>query len=466
MKKYVYRFATFFWMLVITTLTVSFQVSAAGLPGTNFDDIAADAWYTPYVEYVLNKGIMTGKGDNLFAPGEIICRAQFATILHRLSGSESVAYSDKFPDVADGDFYTTPVLWAAQDEVRVIEGYENGNFGPADSITREQLATMLYRYAKYRGFNTETTAGLDAFPDADEVNDFAKDAMAWAVGTKIITGDNGRLNPQGESARAVCAAMIQRFCTTLLPEELPDVDMSAFVQNISITPNEFEDGTFWVKLSDITATHGIQKIVTAVWNQDDQSDIGYYYADYQPDGSYGFLGNVANHQFHFGTYHAAVFVIMNNGVRVFAGEGSAEITSTHAASMYQTAQNYSSGTDYLLLVDTTACKTGVFYRGENSWEYLYYWPCSPGAPDTPTVKGVFTVTSLKMYGFYSFGSYQYYATQFYGDYLFHSTTYNTDGSVQDDRLGMQLSHGCVRLSIDDAKWIYDNIPAGTTVFIY
>ena len=77
------------------------QIAAASLPGTNFDDISADAWYTPYVEYVMNKGIMTGKGNNIFAPAEIICRAQFATILYRLSGSEPVGYNNRFPDVPE-----------------------------------------------------------------------------------------------------------------------------------------------------------------------------------------------------------------------------------------------------------------------------------------------------------------------------------------------------------------------------
>ena len=443
------------------------QIAAASLPGTNFDDISADAWYTPYVEYVMNKGIMTGKGNNIFAPAEIICRAQFATILYRLSASEPVGYNNRFPDVPDGQFYTTPVLWAAQDEVNIISGYEDsGLFGPNDMITREQLAVMLYRYAKYQGLDTKTSTELDAFPDADAVSAFAEDAMKWAVGIGIITGDNGLLNPQGGSARAVCAAMIQRFCTKLLPEELPDVEMNASVSQITLTPNELDDGSFWIKLDGVTASHDIQKIIVTVWNQDDQSDIGYYYAEPQEDGSYGFSANVANHGFHFGTYHASAFIFMENGIRLFGGQGSGEINSTAADYMYQTAQNYSSGTNYLILVDTTACKTAVFYRNGNSWEYLYFWPCAPGTPDTPTVKGVFSVTSLKMPGFYSFGSYQYYATQFYGDFLFHSTTFNTDGSVQDDRLGMQLSHGCVRLSLENAKWIYDNIPAGTTVYIY
>lgn len=436
------------------------------LPGSIFDDVAEDAWYTPYIGYVLNKGIMTGKGDNQFAPGETICRAQFATILYRMSGSQPIEYSPRFPDVPTDNFYTFPVLWAAQENVKIIEGYENGNFGPNDAITREQLATMLFRYANYLNLDTTTAADLGSYPDASSVTDFAKDAMSWAVGVGIITGDNGRLDPQGDSARAVCATMIQRFCENLLPEELPDVEMNAFCENILLTPNEPEDGTFWVKLTGISATYGVQKVSVAIWCDEDQNDIGYYSADYQPDGSYGFSANIQNHRFHFGTYHAAAYVLMNNGVRLYAGSGSGQISETHAVSMHQTAQNYASGTDYLLVVDTTACRTGVFFRNGNTWDYMYYWLCAPGAPSTPTVTGVFTITPLKMDGFYSFGSYQYYATQFYGNYLFHSTTYNMDGSVQDDRVGMPLSHGCVRLETDHAKWIYDNIPVGTTVVIY
>ena len=178
------------------------------------------------------------------------------------------------------------------------------------------------------------------------------------------------LNPQGGSARAVCAAMIQRFCTKLLPEELPDVEMNASVSQITLTPNELDDGSFWIKLDGVTASHDIQKIVVTVWNQDDQSDIGYYYADPQEDGSYGFSANVANHGFHFGTYHASAFIFMENGIRLFGGQGSGEINSTAADYMYQTAQNYSSGTNYLILVDT--CNCSVFYRNGNSWEYLSF----------------------------------------------------------------------------------------------
>ena len=122
-------------------------IELSGLSGTIFDDVNTGDWYESYVGYVLNKGIMTGKGENLFAPGEELCRAQFATVLYRIAGSPDVSYSAVFPDVPDGMFYTKPVLWASQDEVAVITGYEEGNFGPDDMITREQMATMLYRYA-------------------------------------------------------------------------------------------------------------------------------------------------------------------------------------------------------------------------------------------------------------------------------------------------------------------------------
>lgn len=440
-------------------------VTTFSIPGSIFDDVPGNAWYTPYVGYVLNKGIMTGMGNNTYAPGEYLKRAQFAAVLYRMSGSQPIAYSDRFPDVPDGTFFTSPVLWAAQEDVNVIEGYGNGYFGPNDVITREQLVTMLYRYAKYKGLDTAVTADLSLYPDAGSVTEFAWDAMEWAVGVGIITGDQGKLNPQGNSSRAVCAAMIQRFCEALMPGQIPDVEYYAGCSDIIMTPGEMKDGAFRIKLNGISASHGVSKVFAIVWRDENQDDIGYYEAQYQTDGSYGFSGNVRDHKFHFGTYKIDVYILMGNGVRLKAGSGQGQIDGTEALDMLQRAQLYSSSTDYLLLVDTNTCKTGVFTRSGNAWEYLCYWPCSPGAPSSPTVKGVFTVQA-KGYSFYAFGSLQYYYTQFYGDYLFHSITYNPDGSVQDGRLGMQLSHGCVRLEISQAKWIYDNIPAGTTVVIY
>ncbi len=124
-----------------------------------------------------------------------------------------------------------------------------------------------------------------------------------------------------------------------------------------------------------------------------------------------------------------------------------------------------SSTPYLILVDTEECTVGIFTGSDYNWDLLYYWQCAPGAPETPTVTGYFTVGSRGTY--FDSGSYRcHYYTQFYGNYLFHSVLYDHYGNLADSRVGMQLSHGCVRLSIDRAYWIYSTIPSGTTVYVY
>lgn len=139
--------------------------------------------------------------------------------------------------------------------------------------------------------------------------------------------------------------------------------------------------------------------------------------------------------------------------------------SSRQLAMYNRAQSMSSTTKWLIMVDTTGCRVGVFSGKKGNWALKYYWLCSPGKPSTPTVLGSYTVTG-KGYSF-GHGYTCYYYTQFYGDFLFHSVLYNQGTRViQDGRLGQQLSHGCVRLDIKNAKWIYDNIPYGTKVYIY
>lgn len=133
--------------------------------------------------------------------------------------------------------------------------------------------------------------------------------------------------------------------------------------------------------------------------------------------------------------------------------------------MFNWAQDYSSATNYLILVDTQNCRVGIYYGRYGAWAPVKEFICSPGAPSTPTVKGQFTVQD-KGYVFGS-GYSCYYYTQFYNDYLFHSVLYYQDTfRIQDGRLGQHLSHGCVRLAIENAKWIYDNIPRGTKVVVW
>lgn len=183
----------------------------------SFTDVPADesCWYRDYVNYVASKGIMTGMTDTNFGAGVDLPRSHFATIIYRIAGEPSVE-SDKsvFPDVPDNDFYTKAAAWAKENDI--IKGYDDGNFGPNDKITREDMAVIMYRYAQSAKLDTTAAAELDSFPDAEKVSPYAVEALKWAVGKGIITGKedtegNKTIEPQGNASRAQCAAVIQRF---------------------------------------------------------------------------------------------------------------------------------------------------------------------------------------------------------------------------------------------------------------
>ena len=180
----------------------------------SFGDVSTDHWYYDYVKYVYDRGLMTGLNENDFGAVQSLARAQFAVILYRMEGEPKVEYKDVFPDVADGQWYTDAIMWANQSGI--VTGYEDsGLFGFADDINREQMAVMMHRYAEYKGFDISKKADFGAFSDAANVNEFADEAMQWAVGTGIISGkdEETRIDPQGDAARAECATIIQRFVT-------------------------------------------------------------------------------------------------------------------------------------------------------------------------------------------------------------------------------------------------------------
>lgn len=182
---------------------------------TPFIDIKSTDWFYDYVVEVYKQGIMTGKDEVTFAPSESLSRAQFAVILYRMEGEPDVSNlnSTTFPDVPEGIWYDDAVTWANANGI--INGYTSGpdagKFGASDNITRAQMATMMYRYAAYKNYDTTADGDLNSFQDASSVPDFAIDGMAWAVGKGIITGDQGNLNPQGVASRAVGATIITRF---------------------------------------------------------------------------------------------------------------------------------------------------------------------------------------------------------------------------------------------------------------
>ncbi len=185
------------------------QTTSEPLP---FHDVGSIDWFYESVRYVYDNELMTGLNETTFGPYENLARAQFAVILHRMNGSPDIEYTNKFPDVADNQWYTDAILWA--NEAGVVGGYtDTGKFGPGDNINREQMAVMMYRYANYLGYDTSARADISKYTDAGNVNEFAKEAMSWAVGEGIITGkyNETQLDPQGNASRAECATIIMRF---------------------------------------------------------------------------------------------------------------------------------------------------------------------------------------------------------------------------------------------------------------
>lgn len=188
------------------------EVSIRVVKPMPFKDVKQGSWYYDSVATVYYNGIMTGLNKTTFGPADNLARAQFAVILHRLSGKPAVGYKATFPDVPKGQWYTEAVLWASENGI--VTGYtDSGRFGPGDNINREQMAVMMYRYADLLGMDTTVRADYSKFSDARAVSRFAEEAMSWAVGTGIISGkDNGtRLDPQGNANRAECATILTRF---------------------------------------------------------------------------------------------------------------------------------------------------------------------------------------------------------------------------------------------------------------
>ena len=175
-----------------------------------FTDVNLDAWYMTEVEFAMANKFMSGYGDGRFAPDVPLSRAMLAQILYNMAGKPSVD-NCIFADVPSGAWYYDAVTWAAANGI--VGGYGNGLFGPNDPITREQLATMLYRYEQSQGggFVNDWAFLLD-YPDRDNVSGYAYEALCWCTMNGIITGmTDGTLNPQGAATRAQAAVMLMRF---------------------------------------------------------------------------------------------------------------------------------------------------------------------------------------------------------------------------------------------------------------
>lgn len=187
-------------------------LKTAGCPSTNFTDVEENGWYHIGVDFMVKNGFMNGVADDAFDVDGNLTRAQLVTILYRIAGEPESTATNPFADVADGQWYTNAVIWAAENGI--VKGVNTTTFAPNDQITREQIATILFRYAK-----AEKVEGkLAGFPDAEKVSDYAADAMAWAVEQGLINGiseSDGKtyLAPQETATRAQIAVILMRYLT-------------------------------------------------------------------------------------------------------------------------------------------------------------------------------------------------------------------------------------------------------------
>ena len=178
-----------------------------------FTDVPEGAWYEDAAAYVYKHGLMAGTSATTFAPDVTTSRAMIATILWRMAGSPVVNYARTYTDVAQGQWYSEAVHWATSEGV--VTGYGNGLFGTNDPITREQFATMLWRYAQTEGYDVSIGGDTNilSYKDFADLREYAIPAMQWACGAGVITGtgDGSALAPQGQATRAQAAVMLMRF---------------------------------------------------------------------------------------------------------------------------------------------------------------------------------------------------------------------------------------------------------------
>lgn len=182
-----------------------------------FDDVYQD-WYTSYVQYVYEQGLMTGiKGTKHFKPNDQITKAQVAQVLYNMENQPEVNDKKVFAelkDVYEAEWYANAVAWTYNNGI-VTGDLNSKKFNPNANVTREQLALMMYRYAQYKTYDTSAISDLNGLINAEQVADWAKDGVKWAVGAELISGletKNGKdLAPQGNATRAQMAAILQRF---------------------------------------------------------------------------------------------------------------------------------------------------------------------------------------------------------------------------------------------------------------
>lgn len=196
------------------SLTVSFSLDMSTMPKSPFTDVVAGSWYFDAALYASSHNLMLGTSPTEFSPNITMTRGMLVTVLYRMNGSPSVSGKTPFTDVRTDEWYSAAVLWAYQNSI--VTGMSDTTFAPINNVTREQMATILFRYTKTAAPDkAKASADLSGFADAGNVNDWAVDAMRWAVGQKLIAGitleQSVYLQPRGNATRAQAATVLTRY---------------------------------------------------------------------------------------------------------------------------------------------------------------------------------------------------------------------------------------------------------------
>ncbi len=212
-------------------------------------DVPKNAWYHEYVHDALNMGLMSGVSDYSFAPEDSMTRAMVVTVLYRYN-YEPQTVAPSFSDVEPHKWYTNAIAWAAENSI--VGGVGNNRFDPNGSITREQLATILYRYTASMGNDCSAKADLSSFPDAAKVSAWARDAMQWAVAEGLINGSGGKLLPGGNATRTQVAAILIRYIDKygVIPKEGPCGDDLTWSLSTNGTLTISGNGAMWTSYSE------------------------------------------------------------------------------------------------------------------------------------------------------------------------------------------------------------------------
>lgn len=313
-----------------TTVAVQDEITYTG--GELFADVKSSHWFYPSVSYVMNKGLMTGMMDGNFAPSASMTRAQFAVILYRMEGAPEIEVTSSYTDVPKDAFYTKAILWAEQEGL--LSGVDATTMQPQAQMTREQMVSVLYRYAQSQGFDTSETVDLSIYADAEQISPFAKDAMAWAVEIGLIAGEGEQqsLSPKNAASRAVCAAMITRFCEIYVPDKYPNIPIYVQLEDILVGETDPQTGTFWITATGLKATMDVAKVeaVTYCTQMPQERVMQVMQQDAQDTDVYATTDNIKNHKMQYGTYQVQIYVTLSNGIRILAGTQSAEVKGTEA----------------------------------------------------------------------------------------------------------------------------------------